>query len=422
MKNTICKYPFSSIAIKEYNSKGELTTFWPCCMMGNQTLEEVKQRKLNTKRLESLPGEDINELTPLEISNHPSMEKLRNNLKNGIRDSACNVCWEMEDRGILSFREKAIQFLDPEEIIKEVKLETIDMSINNKCNLRCRMCSPTASSLLSIDHKYFAENNLLGELKNTAVRWGTSDNGAFKLSTNKQWQWIINNTDKFKRLRLSGGEPFDNDDVIKFIDKAIADGTAKDITLEFHTNGLLVDDTMIEKLSHFSNNLNFSIDGTDKVYEFIRYPGKWDVLDSNMKSYIKKITHGYINMAFIMMITNVFNLPKFIKWADTLNQFGITGEPRISLSCAEVHSQDRGISLRNLSIELLEEAYAEIEVAIKAHPTVGGCDALSIIKDSIINNTGDKAKALGELELFDRARNQNFRDYLDPRIINWLDN
>jgi sulfatase maturation enzyme AslB (radical SAM superfamily) len=253
-KSTICKYPFNSIAIKEYNANGELISFWPCCMMGNQTLEEVEKGIHLKKKLPTLPGEKLNDLTPI--------------------DKACTVCWEMEDRGIQSFRERSFSRDDAvDEIVSAQKLEIIDMSINNKCNLRCRMCSPSASSLLAVDHKYFTDNNLMDELKGSAVRWAPAELGAFKLKTNKQWQWIINNTDKFNRLRLSGGEPFDNDDVLEFIDTAIANGTAKDITLEFHTNGTLLTDELIEKLSYFNNNLNFSIDGTDKVYEFIRYAG-----------------------------------------------------------------------------------------------------------------------------------------------------
>jgi hypothetical protein len=143
---------------------------------------------------------------------------------------------------------------------------------------------------------------------------------------------------------------------------------------------------------------------------------------SGMQAFASKIPQRFLNLAFIMMVYNVFNLPKFIAWADSLNKISRPVKDHgISLSCAEVHSQNRGISLRCLSIELLEEAYAEIEQAGKMYPRINVNDALSIIKDSIVNNIGDKTRTLKELELFDRARNQNFRDYLDPRIINWLD-
>ena len=421
-KNTICKHPFNGIALKEYDTAGKLLTFWPCCMMGNQTLEEVKSGALNKFKRLSIPYyEKLNNYTPLEMFNHPRMENLRQNLINGVRDKACEVCWEMEDRNIVSFRQRSLDNEDIDKIPEKKKLEIIDMSINNKCNLRCRMCSPSASSMLAIDYKYFIDNGLLDDVRASAVRFGDAYQGAFKLNVNKQWQWIINNTDKFKRLRLSGGEPFYNEDVIHFIDSAIANGTAKDITLEFHTNGTLLTDDLIEKLSHFENNLNFSIDGTDKVYEFIRYPAEWNVVDRNIRAFASKIPQKYINLVFVTMITNVFNIPKFVAWADSLNNDRPIKDGRVALTCAEVHTQNRGVSLRNLSIDLLEQAYNEISIAGKKYPAINIGDALSIIEDSINNNIGDKSKTLKELELFDQARNQNFRDYLDSRIVDWLD-
>ncbi len=422
-KNTICKYPFTSIAVKEYDSNGKPLSFWPCCMMGNQTLEEVKQGIHIRSKFPLRQGEDISEYTPLDFFNHPGMEQLRNNLANGIRDKACTVCWEMEDRDIRSFRQLSFQKGEENEIPKSIKLETIDMSINNKCNLRCRMCAPSASSLLTVDHKYFLENNLMNELKKTAVRWGGAELGAFKLKTNKQWQWIINNTDKFSTLRLSGGEPFYNEDVLEFLDKAIASGNAKNITLEFHTNGTLLDDTLIDKLSHFKNNLNFSIDGTGKVYEFIRYPATWDQLDSCMKNFAVKIPQKFLNLAFIVMVTNIFNIPDYIKWADSFNDMDRpSADHGVSISYAEVHSQDRGISIKSMPVYLLEQARKEIEQAGAAYPRIDISNAINIINDAIKNNSENKQKAKRELELFDQARNQNFRDYLDSRIINWLDN
>lgn len=411
-KDTICKYPFNNIAIKEYDSTGQLRSFWPCCMMGNQTLEDLRRGNRDSVKLAN--DDDLSMLNPEEIFNHTGMESLRNNLLNGVRDPACNICWEQEDRDILSFRQISNQNQDVNSYVKNKKLRVIDMSINNHCNLRCRMCTPSASSLLMLDHNYFVENNLMDRVSKSAERWTDSKLGSFKLKTNKQWQWIVNNTDKFEVLRLSGGEPFYNSSVLEFIDKAISDGTSENITLEFHTNATLFNDELIEKLSHFQNNLNFSIDGTGKVYEFIRYPATWQQLDTSVRSYMAKIPQKFYNIANIMMISNVFNLPEFIAWLDSL-----PGE--MSVSYAEVHSQTRGMSLINLSKDLLEQAYAEVEAAGRAHPRIMVDNALNIIQDSINNNVGDKNKALEELKIFDMSRDQNYKDYLDTRIVKWLE-
>jgi molybdenum cofactor biosynthesis enzyme MoaA len=415
MKNLVCRYPFDSVAIKKFSREGHAQTFWPCCMMGNPTIAESKVGNIinHDFRLEHDPY--IADLTPADIFNHPSMEKLRQNLAAGVRDPACKVCWEQEDRNIKSFREISMDGYKPEEVIANKKLRTIDMSLNNVCNLRCRMCTPTASNMLQIDQNYFEKNGLMPRLMNSVERWADSSNAGFKLKTNSQWQWIINNTDKFDVLRLSGGEPFYNYDVMEFIDTAIANGTSKDITLEFHTNGTLFDDELINKLKNFNCNLNISIDGTGKVYEYIRYPMTWDKLEESIRRYADVIQPKFHNFNFIVMINNVFNIPDYIAWIDTLPSSWF------NVSFAEVHSQTRGVSLNNLSIDLLQQAYKEVEAAIEKHPNVPGYNALNIISDAINNNTENKEKCLEELVLFDMARNQHYRDFVDPRVSKWLE-
>src|SRR6056297_598788 len=134
-KKTFCPYPFTSIAPKTIDKDGNLTTFWPCCMMGNNRVDA------NALELD----EDVSKLTPLEMFNHPRMVELRNNLKNGVRDTACETCWKMEDKGIQSFRQDS-QLSDEysEHIADNPKLEIIDTHVNNACNLQCRMCDPSA--------------------------------------------------------------------------------------------------------------------------------------------------------------------------------------------------------------------------------------------------------------------------------------
>ena len=90
--DTYCHFPFKAIAIKDY--KGEkLKAFWPCCMMGNDR-ESPNVLEIENPHL----------LTPQQMFDHPRMEELRNNLSNGVRDPACKICWDQEDKGLKSFR------------------------------------------------------------------------------------------------------------------------------------------------------------------------------------------------------------------------------------------------------------------------------------------------------------------------------
>lgn len=407
-----CKHAVRSIAIKNYDTNGKLKTVWPCCMMGNHTLRETAEKTYNSNKLNIT--EDISNLTPEELFNHPRLQQLRDNLKSGIRDSACEICWEQEDRGIVSYRQNS--FLpneDPAEVCKTYKLETIDTSMNNLCNLRCRMCTPSSSNQLMIDYNYFTDNNLIEEVNTAIVRWADSKSFSFNMNDVNQWDWIVNNTDKFNILKMSGGEPFYSKWTLKFLDKCIELGTNEHITLEFHTNGTLFDDKLMKKLSKFKNNLQFSIDGSGKTYEYIRYPATWQQLERSIKKYLEYIPCKILNIAMIMMITNVFNLPEFLRWCSTL-------VVEVSINYAEVHTINRGVSLRHLSVELLNIAAAEIQSA--STETGIQCEnALNIINDAIVNNEENKSKALLEIQLFDKSRNQHYGDYLDVRVVNWLE-
>ena len=154
-KDTYCKFPFRQLAIKDF-ADGKLKDAWPCCNMGNQFYDGTSV----------LGIENIEDLSPEEIFYHPRMTELRNNLANGGRDSACQMCWRMEVDGITSHRQHSLE--NDEEPIYDPNLEILDITTGNICNLKCRMCNPGASNLLMEDHKYFEKSSLLEDLRPTA--------------------------------------------------------------------------------------------------------------------------------------------------------------------------------------------------------------------------------------------------------------
>ena len=82
----------------------------------------------------------------------------------------------------------------------------------------------------------------------------------------------------------------------------------------------------------------------------------------------------------------------------------------------EVYPNLRGIGIKRLPIFLLKKLYNKIlNVEFSDHML------LNMIQDAIDNNQEDKQKMIKEIKLFDSSRNQNFRDYLHPNLISWLD-
>lgn len=415
-KNTICRYPFTTIAVRHYDSQGNPIAAWPCCMMGNSSTREVASGTYKRNKMD-FDLEELKNLNLNELFFHKNFEQLRNDLKSGIRNKACEVCWDQEDRGLKSYRQfSRIENLD-DKIYENPKIEVVDMAINNLCNLACRMCSPGSSSLLMKDYNYFKKHNLDKKADAAIGRWSTAEPGTFRLKKIKHWQWLVKNINNFEKLilRISGGEPFYNDDVINFLDQCIAKRQSDKLILEFHTNGTLFDEKMIERVKHFENRLNFSIDGHGKVYEYIRYPATWEQLDSSVRMHMKHVGQNpCYHFNFIVMITNIFNIPDFINWTTSL--------PAVTyITFSEVHHHTRGVSIRNLPVSILQAAKDKIlSVDTCKLKYLDLSNLIAYIDDSIANNTENKSKAYDEITLFDLSRNQRFEDYLDETIVRWL--
>jgi MoaA/NifB/PqqE/SkfB family radical SAM enzyme len=413
--NTYCKHPFREIAIKEWRGK-KLLAFWPCCMMGNYTHK-------NPKYINPLEIDPTN-LTPQEMYDHPRMQQLRDNLSKGIRDEACKVCWDQEDRGLNSFR----LYSDENFGYDDDGLSVIDITASNVCNLRCRMCTPTASHQLMADHQYFDKNNLLDKVSKVTDRWGRiefivdgkSKPVSIEATKSFQWEWLLQNTDKIKVLKASGGEPFYDNKVIQLLYQYVRNDDAKNTTLIFHTNATQFDDNNISLINNFKKNKHtFSIDGIEKVYEFIRFPSKFSDLEISVKNYIENVRNYDPILNFVTVVTahNILNLDEYLTWAKKLY-------PGVCCQFSEVYSRDRGIAIKHLSKELLELAKQRINKHRFRDNGLEDGDVVNLllqIDDAIKNNNENRQKVKDECELFDMARNQNFRDYLDPILVEWLD-
>jgi len=402
--NTFCSYPFRELAVKMYD-KDKLEAAWPCCMMGNRTKANHVPNKLGIKNLDTL--------TPEEIFHHPRMEQLRRNSKYGIKDPACSVCWEQESAGLTSFRQFSDENITPEEIATP-ELTTLDITTSSVCNLRCRMCSPATSNSLMEDQKYFKEHNLDDRYAAASYYW-VSKPVPMRMTESIQWDWLMNNTDKIKLLKASGGEPFYDGKVIKLIDRYIETDNAKNTVLHFHTNGTVIDDEIIAKLNNFKRNEHtFSIDGYGLTYDYIRYPAKFDEMDSIIRNYISKIDNLFIlHLAIVVSSLNLLSIDKFIEWSDSFGHATV-------VAFADINPRMRGTHISRLPIHLLELAKERV---MKINGSSSHYENLiTMIDNAIANNQEDKQRMLDEVEPFDLSRNQHYRDFLDADLTKWLGN
>lgn len=400
--HTLCNYPFNEIAMKEFVGE-RLTAFWPCCMMGNFTKERNDNNALRVTSPEKF--------NPQEMYDHPRMQTLRSNILNGVKDEACSTCWGQEDRGLRSFRTHS----NGAQKTEQTGLRTIDLTASNICNLRCRMCSPTASNLLMVDYKFFDDNNLLDRVKIT-----TSDrfykSVPLVATDSLQWEWLMENTNSISEIKASGGEPFYDNKVLILLKKYVETGAAKNTKLHFHTNATQFTEDICHMLNEFRLNAHtFSVDGTDKVYEYIRYPATFEELNKSIDTYISFVKNVSKMPEFNLVVSslNLLNIDKYLDWVHTK-----TNSPWIHLS--EMYPLDRGTSITRLPKHLLELAKSRILSYKRGDMELCVGNLLKGIDNAIALGQENKQLMLEEITLFDKSRSQSYKNFLDLELVEWL--
>lgn len=238
-----------------------------------------------------------------------SISNVKNQLLSNQKPVECNNCWNLESKGIKSLRMHSL--LNP-LFDKEIYhgIVSTDMKLGNLCNLGCRMCEPHSSTVLQNEVK-----------NNPALEWTIDDiDSANNDYLKNNWAEIslekISKIETLEHLKFTGGEPFAISNVIKFL-KHIKN--PENITLEFLTNALLINDRKIDLLKNFKKvRLHISCDGIKNSYNYIRWPGDWN----NFEEILNKIqyhTDFDLSISITANAYNVYILPEILEYFKNRN-------------------------------------------------------------------------------------------------------
>lgn len=263
------------------------------------------------------------------------IKTVRKDLVNGKRIPECSYCWKMEDLGITSMRQQSNQeYLvnkDNYEKFLGTDRSIIDLEINhtNLCNLKCLMCAQGASS-----------------------QFGTEDTKLGIPYDRQLYNWPLERVDELlasglRVLNIRGGEPLINDDLYKLVETCYNKGYLDKTTLHITTNCTRIDKwydllTDIPKV-----RIMASIDGTDDVYNYIRFNSDWKVVQENMLR-LNKISNLVIHN--VAQNLNILNIHKLIDWAEMHN---------ISMAAPAIEHPSY-YRITNFPQKLLDQAYENI--------------------------------------------------------------
>ena len=278
----------------------------------------------------SLPVGYIQDNSLEEIWNNETMQRMRRQVLNNERPPECEPCFMLEDQGVESLRQRHVNGVIPEARInmypdtqfKEImpfEFPTMEIKLNNLCNLKCRMCHPMDSTSWNdwdqVVPFYKKEGNFLVDKIDSLNLVNKPYLGPFDDSTN-WWDSFNKLLPYFKRVEFAGGEPLMDPQHYKILD--MLKPYAKDIEIKYATNLNMLGKgsrTVHEYWPHFKSvAVNVSIDGYGPSYEYIRGNASWEILLKNISEIQKMPNISRVVGAVAVQVSNINVIPRMIEF------------------------------------------------------------------------------------------------------------
>jgi molybdenum cofactor biosynthesis enzyme MoaA len=313
---TFCMHPFTGLATREDGAIQACCRSHPIGFIDKQSLEE--------------------------IWNNDTMRRIRKQVLNNERPPECAPCFNLEDQGVESLRQRHIAGKIPEARINlypnaldnltddysmPFEIPTMELKLNNLCNLKCRMCHPGDSTSWNdwAEIKDFYKNE--GKVIYDLVEEHTLEQKPYldKFTDNPEWWTSLEKLlPYFRRVEFAGGEPLMDPTHYRILDMLKPYG--HQIELKYATNGTTLGISKGRTIYDYWPNfksvaVNVSIDGIGDVYNYIRGNSDWDKVVKNIKEIqsIPNVTR--IVGAVAVQVSNILIIDKMIEYF--LNELGI---------------------------------------------------------------------------------------------------
>lgn len=305
---TLCPLPWLHISA-DFNEELRL-----CCNAGID-------REIKNDRGEVIKLSDLDDFT--SFLNNPTYISVRKQMMAGKLPKACANCEKIECSGGISPRQHHLNQYAPdfEELLAMTDDEGVihgesagprffDMSLGNRCNLQCRMCSPVFShSLLPLFEKLgFEDQYDRDKVKSVRERWVFDEK---QEQTIKKWApWM-------DKVMIQGGEPFLTPQVWTFLKWLVDSGDAGHIYLKIATNLTVMPTDKLNILAQFKGvHFHVSLEGTKRFNDYIRQGSVWEKTVGNVNKLVqlRKIYPFSFNIHTVLQVYNLADTVDFISW------------------------------------------------------------------------------------------------------------
>ncbi len=266
MNKPFCKAPFTGLTINPTHSMAM------CCSDSKFRLQtELK---------------DISNLK--DFFHGPLMSSVREEFRTTPlkRYPACLECHPVEDGFRKEINVYDERFTQSDIVEEPIKLRYLEISTSNICNQSCVMCSPVYSTQLG--KLYQNEYPHLNVVKKTALSAKDLDN-------------IYSVLPDLEYLQIKGGEPFADKNNYTILKKLLDVNPACKVI--FTSNGNYIPNEYLDLFKGFSAvDANFSIDGYDEIYAWVR-GGKFEKTMASIHKYYDTTGFKFSTQSAITAIT-----------------------------------------------------------------------------------------------------------------------
>lgn len=333
--DTFCAVPWLELSTKP---NGNIRI---CCLMTNSKDPDkgvLRDQNNNVYTMTSNPQEALNA---------QKAKQLRVDLLRGHKSELCMTCWQKEEHGMSSKRTvtnkkfkhlidsaRAKELTGSDGSISDFKPAYLDLRLGNLCNLKCVMCHPASSSKWYSDYVQLTGKTFFKDTRKKMELQEVSP-GKFQLKDNPYnwheqeapWKYLDQVSSHIEQVYLVGGEPLLIEKHYNFIQSLIEKGLASKITLEYDTNLTYLPEKVFALWENFKKVLlRVSLEGTEEVNNYIRFPSNWERIKSNIER-VRPLDNIQLEFSSTWQIYNLFSISKVWDYFDGQGSVRILTQP-----------------------------------------------------------------------------------------------
>ena len=243
-----------------------------------------------------------------------SFTEIRETMMRNEWHPGCYKCKSDEEMKGSSMRTDADEFFD--DFTDTVRLEYLEITVGRLCNLACLSCGAEFS------HTWDKDELALGISSPEKIK---------KLKEVQEYDLDNLDLDKLKHvkfIKVTGGEPFLHRQFLNLVVRLADSGIAEQIDLEIFTNCTWFPKKLeLDALLKFKRiQLSPSIDGVGTTNDLLRYPSKWNKIETTLDKWIElKDATGRLKIATATTVSviNAPQLHEIIHWARVHKGIGV---------------------------------------------------------------------------------------------------